>query len=61
MERDRNASSDLDRAYVQCQVIEASLQHLSVTLARRRPGAAPRPVVVRGALRRLRAAAARAA
>ena len=33
MERDRNASSDLERAYVQCQVIEASLQHLSVTLA----------------------------
>ena len=33
MDRDRNEGPDLERAYVQCQVIEASLQHLSATLA----------------------------
>lgn len=33
MQRESNISRDLERAYVQCQVIEASLQHLSATLA----------------------------
>ena len=33
MDRNRNSTAVLERAYVQSQVIEASLQHLSATLS----------------------------